>query len=313
MAPIKYNLQDFIDYALEHCPNEYKWLEKNFYFFFVEMIHENKIVKVLKVANSRDGPRESPWPVCVLPKSDKLQYFDSMDRQDVKTGNYRLPEQGHTKMRDYTLLETDHELLPEQGVTKFGSVLPPFAYIIYENPANQSNSQADRRTKSANLKFFVEYVYLRRGITENIRAEDDRDILDDFAKLCKSMHRNFLETTKEVLQQKPHTSDTFASGADSDADSAARDRDEDVEDALGASANEHEGSLLYSPNSPAYSLTSPRAPPYSPASPQYSLTSPHWPPSSPTAPHYSPNSPQYSPNSPHGKFSILRSGTCTCY
>ena len=312
MAPTEYNLQDFIDYALEHCHDEFMWLEKNFDFFFVEMMCENKIVKVLKVANSRDGPRESPWPVCVLPKSDKLQYFDSMDRQDVKTGNDRLPEQGHTKMRDYTLLETDHELLPEQGVTKFGSVLPPFAYIIYENPANQSNSQTDRRIKSANLKFFVEYVYLRRGITENIRAEDDRDILDDFAKLCKSMHRNWLEMTKEVLQQNQHTSDTLASGADSDADSAARVRDEGVEDALGAIATEYEGSQAYSPASPAYSLTSPSglastsplAPPYSPVSPQYSLTSP-------TAPPYSPASPQYSLTSPHSKFNILQLGTCT--
>ena len=321
MAPTELNLQDFIDYALEHCHDECMWLEKNFHFFFVEMMYENKSVKVLKVADSRDGPRESPWPVCVLPRDDKLQYFDSMDRKLVKTSDYPLTEQGHTKMRDYTLLETDYELLPEQGVTKFGRPLPPFAYIIYENPANQSNSQTNRQIKSSNLKFFVEYVYLLKDLMGNIRVDENRDILGDFAKLCKLMHQNYLEMTNEVVQQKPHTSDTLASGADSNADSAIRDRDEGVEDPLEATATEYEGSQAYSPASPAYSLTSPSrfastsplAPSYSPASLKYFPTSSHWPPSSPKTPHYSPNSPQYSPNSPRGKFNILRPGTSTYY
>jgi hypothetical protein len=321
MAPKDYEIQDFKDYALEHCRKEYMWLEKNFSFFFVEMMHDNKFVKVLKVANSHDGPRESPWPVCVLPKDDKLLYFDSMDRGQVKTSDDQLPEQGHTRMRDYSLLETSKELLPEQGDTKVGHPVPPFAYILFENPANQSNSQTDRRIKIANLKFFVDYVYLRSDITENIRAEDDRDILGDFAKLCKLMHRNYLEM--EVDQQNPHTSDILASGADSNADSAARDRDEGMEDASGASANEYEGSLSSSPASPTYSLTSPTysldSSTYSltspsrlsPTSAHYSPTSPQYHSTSPRAPPYSPISPQYSPISPHGKFNILRPGTCT--
>lgn len=151
---------------------------------------------MLQVANSRDGPRERPWPVCVLPKNDKLHYFDSMDRKLVETSDDQLPVQGHKDiggrllLRDFSLLETGDELLPGQGYMGLRYPIPPFAYIVCEKYAEELKSPTDRRIKNANLKFLVEYVYLRKGYTKTIRAEGDCDVLGHFAELCKLMCRN---------------------------------------------------------------------------------------------------------------------------
>jgi hypothetical protein len=37
MAPKEYKIQDFEDYALEHCHDEYMWLKNHSDFFFLEI------------------------------------------------------------------------------------------------------------------------------------------------------------------------------------------------------------------------------------------------------------------------------------
>ena len=294
MAPKEYSAKDFEDYALEHCRDEYVWLTHSFTYSFKSTTHGNKIIDVLSIAHSRAGPTKAPWPVCVLPKYNALQYFEPLYNR---------------------LVETSDELLPEQGDTGFGDAYPPFAYIIYEKHAGEIISQVDRRVKNANLKFFVEWVYLFEGRMGSIRADGERDVLGKFAELCKLIRRKYLE--KEALGPvTAHSSDTLdpvtLAEAISNIVSATEGGDEGVDveddDALGASADDtsppHSPSPSYSPTSPQYSPLpfSPTSPAHSPAQPTWSPTSPAHSTSPPahstTSPAWSPTSPTHFPNTP---------------
>jgi hypothetical protein len=119
-----------------------------------------------------------------------------MDRKLVETSDDQLSVQGHKDiggrllLRDFSLLETGDELLPGQGHMGLRYPIPPFAYIVCEKYAEELKSPTDRRIKNVNLKFLVEYVYLRKGYTKTIRAGGDCDVLGHFAELCKLMCRN---------------------------------------------------------------------------------------------------------------------------
>ena len=158
-----YTLQDFQQYALNHCRQEYEWVTKRFKYTFAMHKDNGKDIQLLAIAKKQKSKTKLAW---VSLEDDHLQYYFG------QPGNFD---------------KTEHMLRPSSGYTSVCRPIAPFNYLVHET---SPSSGPERRVMRKHLQLFVQVVNLFQNKIQGIEKVIGRDLLAEFEQVLDLMWTN---------------------------------------------------------------------------------------------------------------------------